>query len=120
MAMSAVYPETDAEAAIKGGNNLCNALYKVRGATLVHEVGHWMGLQHTFWGECSERTNDGVADTPQYAESTNKCCQQTACGKAAVSGLVWNWMSVSRSFRPSTLSRREQWAHVLTSHVRCV
>jgi hypothetical protein len=42
------------------------------GATLVHEVGHWLGLEHTFEGGCSQ-TNDGVADTPAIRQPTQGC-----------------------------------------------
>ncbi len=43
-----------------------------QGDTLVHEVGHWLMLEHTFHGGCSA-SNDGVADTPREAHPQFGC-----------------------------------------------
>ncbi|KAJ3096690.1 hypothetical protein HDU96_000682 [Phlyctochytrium bullatum] len=43
------------------------------GKTLTHEVGHWLGLYHTFDGGCDDPDGDFVDDTPPVAEPNFTC-----------------------------------------------
>jgi hypothetical protein len=63
-----------------------------RGRTVVHEVGHWLGLKH-IWGEtyCGD---DGVSDTPTQGNYTTGCptAIRTSCGNNATGDMYMNYM----------------------------
>ena len=42
------------------------------GMTLVHEAGHWVNLEHTFFGGCNAK-GDFVDDTPPMKVPTSGC-----------------------------------------------
>ena len=74
-----------------------------QGRTVVHEVGHWMGLSHTFQGGCSGMTSsdcasggDLVCDTPPVAQqsfSSNCSSQPNTCSESPNQiDMIWNHM----------------------------
>lgn len=80
------------------------------GDTAVHEVGHWLGLTHTFAGAMANTTTgcdfyagDEILDTPAQEMGSNSyctehpCCNQDMDSCPHIPGLdpVWNFMDYS-------------------------
>ena len=64
------------------------------GDTATHEVGHYLGLSHTFLNGCSA-TNDNVADTPQENDGNNiySCNNTDTCPNDPGMDPVHNYMT---------------------------
>ncbi|CAJ2513001.1 Uu.00g011200.m01.CDS01 [Anthostomella pinea] len=88
-----------------------------QGGTVVHEVGHWFGLYHTFQGNNCTGLGDQIDDTPAQASATSGCpATRDSCPGQVGLDPIHNFMDYSidrcyQQFTPQqTVRMQSMWA----------
>lgn len=66
------------------------------GVSIVHEVGHWLGLQHVFQSKSCEGPGDHIPDTPIQATESRGCLiGKDSCPDSPGKDSIHNYMDYS-------------------------
>ena len=87
------------------------------GWIITHEVGHHLGLPHTFQNNCTE-PNDGIDDTPQHDEGGLWSCNQNqdTCPNDPGNDPVFNYMNYSGTCQNEYTQGQEDRQHYMTEN----